>query len=52
MNTGYVSHKLKAVRTVYFASRILKYSLANVLHGFRSRKLFAGLLVSSVIGLA
>jgi hypothetical protein len=51
INMGYVSYKLRAVRTVYLPNRILKYNLANVLHGFCSRKLFAGLLVSSVIRL-
>lgn len=36
MNKDDVSHRLKTVRTVYFAGQILKYCLADVLHGFRS----------------
>ena len=51
INTSYIGHNLEAVRTVYLANWTLKYNLANVPHGFRSRKLFIDLLVSAIVGL-
>ena len=49
INTGYIIYELKVARTAYLPYRTLEYSLANILHGFCSRKAFAGLLVSSII---